>query len=99
MATYRARKSNIPLGHMGGPGLILRVTSNADGLTIGEVPYSSLPLARDMAGNVLGRHATALTSIEIDPDDEDWVILKTEDLALLHDPTFFPPHKSTGGDW
>lgn len=86
MSKYRIRKSNVPPQIVRSDGTaFVRVSSNADGLTLDRIAFEDLPVVTHRQTGELGRRATVITHIESDPVDQDYVLCTTRDIVLPYD--------------
>jgi uncharacterized protein (DUF433 family) len=80
---YRVHKSNIPPFLSSDEALrIVRIVSNANGITLDRIAFAELPVVRNSQTGVLGRRATIIENIEIDPSDLEYALCTTEDVIL-----------------
>lgn len=86
---FRIRVDNLPKGSLG--GTFVRVSSNADGLTLDGVKLADMPLKKHRGTGVLARAATVITDITRDPDDEAYVLVTTLEVMV-------PDGEKFGGD-
>jgi len=80
--SYRIHKTNIKPGQLGGTGKFVRVSSNANGVILDEVPVEHLPLVRHREAGLLGWKATVVTEIRPRATDLDYFTVKTRDVVL-----------------
>lgn len=86
MAQYRVHKSNMPQQLPSGEGFsFVRVSSNPNGVTLDRIAFADLPIVRHNESGQLGRRATVIENIEIDPDDSDYFVCTTKDVVFPHD--------------
>jgi hypothetical protein len=83
MATYRIPTSNFPavLNDNGDQGIV-RVSSNQNGVTLIFVPYNELPIVKNEKTGTLGRRATVVVDVRLEPGSNDWLIVTTKDVIL-----------------
>ncbi len=83
MAEYRIQKSNMQnvMARAEGMGFV-RVSSNADGVTLDRVSFAELPVVKHRTTRQLGRRATLITDMKNDPNDPEYVLCTTSDVVL-----------------
>ena len=83
---YRVHKSNIPQSLPSVEGFsFVRVVSNSKGISLDRVAFIDLPVVRHDQSGQLGRRATIIENIELDPSDADYALCTTKDVILPYD--------------
>lgn len=83
MPQYRVHKSNLTTRFPDSAGFnFVRVSSNADGVTLDRISYAQLPVVKHAGTGDLGRRATVITAIESDEKNPDWFVCTTQDVIV-----------------
>ncbi len=82
IATFYVPTSNMPavLNDKGDLGIV-RVSTNQHGVTLVFVPYNELPIVQEEKTGGLGRRATVLADVRLEPGSNDWLIVTTKDVT------------------